>query len=231
MSFINLFLCSPNLRTNNRMKGHSTARERKESGHVLGISFLLRYLRTCSSPKGSARPICQIRGPIPYAKVTVRRPRRLRKRRPNAYKSEYISPNIRQSVLDISQDKKGLWSWDSCSTIEPVVEILDHKEEDSLELNDESDSVLPEIFDGHIYENDAYSLDFLFPSRLSRFVPHILETIEEAEAEYPSIRERGESFRRSVRCYCSVCPYYIFLMLPSHCSVYILPKLQIFLFI
>lgn len=183
--------------------GHDTPRERMKRGHVFGISCLLQCLRSCSSPKGcrsgsSSRQNCQIRGSIPYAKVTVRRPRRLRKRRPNAYKNNHISSNVRQTVLDISEEKKkSHGSWDSCSTIEPVVEIFDFKERDSLELNDESDMDLPEISDEYIYENDAYNLDYLLSGRLSRFVPHILETIEETEAEYPSIREQREIFRRS----------------------------------
>ncbi|GJJ05818.1 hypothetical protein Clacol_000005 [Clathrus columnatus] len=156
-------------------------------------AYIKSLAMTCAEMRGS---ISRIRLHTPRDKVTTRRPRRLRKRRPaNPYKNDLVTTTkTRYSVLDISphnSEKKDMWDWDSCSTFEPSVEILNYKEEG---LDDhESDSTHPELI---IRIREAYEYDFLFPGLLSNFIPHVLETIEEVDVECPSIRGRVEALGR-----------------------------------
>lgn len=190
------------------MKGHSTSmygEKRSCSGRTtFRISRILQRLCLCSSTPHSPCPNSRSRSSVPHAKVTVRRPRRLRKRRP-ACLDTTIASNLPQSMLVISRcsysNKNEIWSWDSCSTFEPPVEILGgHKEDIDIDDDDDDDSNQPE---SHLPElsisGETYPYDFILTNRLSAFVPHVLETIEEAEIECsPSLRERVETSRRSV---------------------------------
>lgn len=179
--------------------GHNSSCGEKENGHPTSrIMCILQNLSLWSSQRQHPssrqlyRTVCDFR---PYTTVTIRRPRRLRKRQhPIPYKNKPIPSNVRLDILSDRLDKE-ICARDSCSTIEPDIQICKQKEGlKSMEFNNsnELDSVLPELFiGGTCCSNCGYP----FPpsvNKLSTFIHHVLEIIEEADVE---TREQVEGFR------------------------------------